>query len=602
MKQIKTNRIRFDIDPAAFDSRFGIIQLEHKDRKYAWKSEILDAFGDPNQGVRSLCYRSGRIYILTDNTATQRIKKEVAGKDSKGVFKSISVLSSEALASEGRKDILAQMLLNALPALGCGPDVQAVNLTGRMQCHHSAWKNKDSRKRPIHVMLDIHVTEEMLLKLDVDTYSAVPAGFKLKDQPLYTLDKSGRMKRSFNQKQKGLFINKRFDDGKSEIPFLCLQDESEFLKSKMGILNRVLSMFKSAYEGVAQISFTYGIDLQDNPELDSAIRRFKKNNKAVIDEWRQRNPYILVKDMVGTDYSADIAEQISGLLNAGTAPSDHSPEIRLIHEADWYSASKEKDPYSTSEGAQHLSLETIAFGGTLSPAVGSILDSCINNLIVKDDLANGRASLWPEGLVLEEDLIFGIIAPANKEGKADSAVMMTIHPDRSFDFKICQADPMSDDETSSLLATVWNENTVGVIRYGNSTIALKNTDMFTIPETDLIQQELRTNASSPIKCKISRSEEARSKFFTAVTDINCFRIDSDSTMAYFNVGIVGSGMNTTIQRGSVVRKFEVITGEDFSGILLTMLTDSHIRNGQMTVIPSPFKYIREFCLASKICE
>ena len=129
---------------------------------------------------------------------------------------------------------------------------------------------------------------------------------------------------------------------------------------------------------------------------------------------------------------------------------------------------------------------------------------------------------------------------------------------------------------------------------GNSMMVLEDTAMFTIPEIEALRQEMARNANDKAKSKVSRSADARRKFFTAVTDINRFRMNGYDEFLY-NVGIIGSGMNTTIQRGSRVRRLRLINGKDFSEDLLVMLTDAHVRNGQMTVLPFPFKYINEYC-------
>lgn len=598
MSHVKTNRIIFKEN--GLDSQYGVIVATHKEAQYAWKSEILDMFETHESGVRAICYRDGSTYVLTDAGKIGDIRRLIAGMDKAGTFSAIGIMSIAELMKTGRSSIALQLLLNALPAIGQDPDMQTVNLTGKMQCHHNAWKQKDSSRKPIHVMLDISVDKDMLLHLDVVTYSAVPRGYPLKDQPVYALDQNGYMRRCFDFKHKGLFIRKRFDNGKSEIPFLCIQDEMEFLKSKMGILQRMVTRFNKSYSGLAEISFEHGIDIPGSESVGEAIEKFKRNNRTVIEKWRGSNPYIAVVDMVKTDYSSEIAGQISSVLN-GDMPQvcSSGPKIHLIHDADWYKANGQDDPHSNNpaeRGVQHLTLETIAFGGNLSDAAKSILESCINNLIVKDDLVLGKMSLGGEAVSFEEDMKFGILAPSRDDEESKDAVIMTIHPDKTIEFNREKVNPltMSQDKLYSYLCTSYADNTRGVIMKGDSMMVLEDTPMFTIPEIEWIMKEMADNARDKSKCKVSRSAEARQKFFTAVTDINRFRMD-DSDEVLYNVGIIGSGMNTTIQRGSRVRRLRLITGKDFSEELLVMLTDAHVRNGQLTVIPFPFKYLNEYC-------
>lgn len=598
MTHIRTNRIIFKEN--GLDTKYGVIVATHKDTRYAWKSEILDAFDTHESGVRSLCYRDGATYVLTEADKVGDVRKLIAGMDKAGAFSTISLTSLSELQKTGRSSIALQLLFNALPSIGQDPYIQTVNLTGRMQCHHNAWKQKDGSRKPIYVMLDIYVDKDMLLNLDVVTYSAVPKGYALKEQPVYALDQNGFMRRCFDFKHKDLYLKKRFDGGKSEVPFLCIQDEMEFLKSKMGILERMITRFNDAYSGFAEISFEYGKDISCSATLQNAIEKFKKANKAVTDRWRESNPYITVKDMVKTDYSSEIATQISTMLNGNTASEGSSgPELHLIHDADWYKIQKQEDPHSNTiseRGVQHLTLETIAFGGNLSGAAKSILDSCINNLIVKDDLALGKMSLGGDAVCIDESMRFGIVVPSRENEDDKDAVIMTIHPDKTIEFIREKVNPltMSQDRLYSYLCTSCNENTRGVIMKGDSMMVLEDTAMFTIPEIEALRHEMAQNANDAAKCKVSRSAEARRKFFTAVTDINRFIIEGSEESLY-NVGIIGSGMNTTIQRRSRVRRLRLINGKVFSEDLLVMLTDAHVRNGQMTVLPFPFKYLHEYC-------
>lgn len=598
MTHIRTNKII--LKEYGLDTKYGVIVATHKDAKYAWRSEILDAFDTYESGVRALCYRDGATYVLAESDKVGDVRKLIAGMDKAGTFSTIFTTTLSELQKAGRSSIDLQLLLNALPSIGQDPDIQTVNLTGRMQCHHNAWKQKDGSRKPIYIMLDIYVDKDMLLNLDVVTYSSVPKGYVLKDQPVYALDQNGFMRRCFDFKHKELFLKKRFDGGKSEVPFLCIQDEMEFMKSKMGILERIITRFNETYSGFAEISFEYGKDISCSESLQKAIDKFKKGNKAVTERWREDNPYITVKDMVKTDYSSELSEQISTMLNGDTAPDGSTgPEFHLIHDAEWYRGQKLKDPHSSSSserGVQHLTLETIAFGGNLSGAIKSILESCINNLIVKDDLSLGKMSLGGDSLTLDEDMRFGVVVLSRESEDSKDAVIMTIHPNKTIEFNREKVNPltMSQDKLYSYLCTSYADNTRGVIMKGDSMMVLEDTPMFTIPEIEWIRKEMADNARDKSKCKVSRSAEARQKFFTAVTDINRFRMD-DSDEVLYNVGIIGSGMNTTIQRGSRVRRLRLITGKDFSEELLVMLTDAHVRNGQLTVIPFPFKYLNEYC-------
>lgn len=595
---IRINKLKLEIDAERFNERFGIIEIIHKDKKYAWKANILDQFSDTSVGVKSTCYRDGAIFVLTDADKAYDIRRIISASDTKGDYISLQIISCKALTAES-PNIVAQLLINSLPAVGIDPTIPSVNLTGKMQCHHSAWKGKDDSRKPAYVTLEINVSSDMLLTLDVVTYSTMRKDMKQNGKPMYQIDESGYMRRCFKKGKGQVYIKKGAAAKKNEVPFLCLQDESEFLKTKMGVLNRVLERFAKEYGDMAKLDFEC-VEPISSPILDGAIKNFKKANKKVSEQWAESHPYIKITDAIGTETSSLIAKQLSVLINGSNEGIDSpAPEIRLIHEADWYKHNKIADPYTAKDlntnGVQHVTIETISFNGELTKAINTILDNCKNNLIVKEDLKKNKISLL--GCELDEDIEFGIVVDGVEKDTKD-AITMTVHRDYTTRVKRKRIDPFttSTDRLYAHICSNWSDEYSGIIRKGDSIMAISDTEMFTLPENELIKKEMRENAGNEAKCKVSRSAEAREKFFTAITDINRFRLDND---IYYNVGILGSGMNTTIQRASRVRKLSLLSGEDFSELILTMLTDAHIRNGQLTVYPVPFKYLHEY---EKLCE
>lgn len=606
----KTSRLLLTIDRTAFDSRFSVLCLcaSQTARRYAWCSPVMDALVENTVNVRSVCYRDYKTYVLVENAGREAVKRAVAAADSAGMYSTIDVLSAyDMMAKDAGESTLTQLLLNALPGIGRGDGCLWTNLTGRFVCHHTAWKGKDSAKHPIHVVLDMAVDQQMNLQLDVRTFSRLQKGDKDNDghRPLYRIDDSGRIRRLFEQKGTEVYIQKRYDNGKSEIPFLCLQDEMDFLTSKMGMLDRAMAQFERVYEGIASLSFAEAV-VQER--LRKSCTEFKRMTVNPRSEWVSRNGIRLV-DMVANDYSEILRKAVAEHLEerysvkASDTP-DGAPELRIIHDRKWYEDRKEKDAHEyqameDTRGVQHLTLETCMFGGVVSNAINTLLDSSINNLIVKDDIAKGRISLvrWAE-YGFASDVVFGIRHGGTDEEDGDEHLaLMTVSPDGTFSLQDRQVDEFTEEKGSLYSAMCAYPALRMAVQYEGNITSIEDSGMFSIPENGLIQKELRDNASSMAKCKISRGDAARELFFTAVTDINSVTMEGEPG-TLFNVGVIGSGMNTTIQRGSRVRIMRAIKGDDLSLRLLPMLAEGHVRNGQLTVLPFPFKYLSEYASIS----
>lgn len=90
-----------------------------------------------------------------------------------------------------------------------------------------------------------------------------------------------------------------------------------------------------------------------------------------------------------------------------------------------------------------------------------------------------------------------------------------------------------------------------------------------------------------------RGEEERREYLSGNIDINYF--DYDDTHAKYSVGEIGNGMKYTIERASVVREIQAVEGSKliFKKVLPLMGVE-FVRHGMLTVVPFPFKYLREY--------
>lgn len=90
-----------------------------------------------------------------------------------------------------------------------------------------------------------------------------------------------------------------------------------------------------------------------------------------------------------------------------------------------------------------------------------------------------------------------------------------------------------------------------------------------------------------------RGEEERREYLSGNIDINYF--DYDDTHAKYSVGEIGNGMKYTIERASVVREIQAVEGSKliFKKVLPLMGVE-FVRYGMLTVVPFPFKYLREY--------
>lgn len=92
-----------------------------------------------------------------------------------------------------------------------------------------------------------------------------------------------------------------------------------------------------------------------------------------------------------------------------------------------------------------------------------------------------------------------------------------------------------------------------------------------------------------------RGEEERREYLSGNIDINY--IEQDEMLARFSVGEIGNGMKYTIERASVVREIQAVEGSELIfKKMLPLMGVEFVRYGMLTVVPFPFKYLREYIL------
>lgn len=136
-------------------------------------------------------------------------------------------------------------------------------------------------------------------------------------------------------------------------------------------------------------------------------------------------------------------------------------------------------------------------------------------------------------------------------------------------------------------AKINSEKIHGIIRDASGNInIIKDTGWFTIPEIDSIKAEL-ANGNTKL-----RGREKRDELLTSCLDIKMF---NDGVSEYYFVGTIGNGMRRLINRAANIRMIEPF--EDLTLLfekLLPLMNVTFVHNGQLTIIPFPFKYLREY--------
>lgn len=590
MSKIRTNKVIPSFCYDEIDRHYDIFCLETSKKYFDRGAKIIDA---PlmKKDVKAVLFETGRRFyvLLNHNSDNLPTLKSLLSDSEYGASVSISQKSSSSL----NETQLLQLLINGLAAKN-NPQLKFNNLTGHLYVFMTEWveKGKDNIIWSIPT-LEIKVTDECILKLNVRTFSSV----KLKNQitfttkkfeeyPKYVLSSDNSLRRKVSDDKDTTmpeFILRQVDNKRNEITFIDISNDASYDATKVGVLTHIVEKFNKIYNGLAKLNFQ---EITEFTSIDTT-NTAKENISSVKNYLSNHN--IKIIDCVNDNHSKNFCENIATLIydkyskkaKIGSRLSKDSLNIRLIHNKDYYEK-KDNDPHQDDTNGytvQHITFEDFSHNSKFA------IRTVIHELIIKEDIRKGIISLfdWTK-LGFSNDISFGI----STKSDCPRYFFMTIKPDGSFIFSEQQMDLFEMNEYSSCVEIFDDDRLIeGIIKYSNDDVlAIRNSGLSTLPEFEGLKAELNSGNTA------LRNRESRDEYLTSVTEIRKYCIDNTD---YYFVGICGYGMKPSIQNSALIRTVEQKkTGNGEFSRLLPLMNVSFVRNGQLTVIPFPFKYLREY--------
>ncbi len=590
---IKTNQLTYTFDKELFSKNYDIFCIRTSEKHFKNGAYIIDAPLLSNN-VCSVLFKSGReIFVLMkSNGSNKSLLKNAILKEDGADRITISQVTPNSL----KDDIVFQLMLNSLGNYE-SPLLKFNNLTGHLYCFHPNWLIR-GRKSEADVVfkvpcLELRLSSEFRLNMEVHTFTSEllrnKIEFKKKkfdEYPKYIFSAHNTLRRKLKDDVGYSFIMRQTKNAKTEIAFLDIQNIDRFNQSKMGILTTVLENFNDRFSSIAHLDFE---SITDYKALDYT-RSVANENKQAISDLLSIKP-IKIVDCIDDEYSKIFCKEICDLLlskygiktSCGKRVAKDHLNIRVIHNAAFYADSDDPHRIFNDVAVQHITFEDF------SECSEFAISTVIHEMLIKADLVKQKISLFDwNTLGLKDDIDFGIEVTDEQNTKY---IFMTIHPDGTFNISEQTLNLFEANKYNQCVEIFENAkmNSVkvhGIIRdaLGNINI-IKDTEWFTIPEIYSIKAEL-TNGNTKL-----RGKEKRNELLSSCLDIKMF---NDGVSEYYFVGTIGNGMRCLINRAANIRKIEPF--EDSILMfekLLPLMNVTFVHNGQLTIIPFPFKYLRE---------
>ena len=588
---IRTNKLECSFDINKIAVKYDFFRIETTETYLKSGALILDAplLENNTCAVRFDSRKSLLVMMHHEDGNKTKLTQVLANVDGSDAItlKSVNV-------SEIKRHEMVQLLLNAMSCYNL-PELRFNNLTGHLYCFHPKWIKKSKGAIWQVPCLELRVSEDMILALNIRTFTSGKLQknitFKKKkyyDYPKYVFSSRNTLRRKLVEDNEDELILRQLDGEKTDIGFLDTKSIDKFKATKMGILASVIESFNENYEDVAHIEFS---QVAASQCIDHDLTAKKANKNAV--KQALKHPVRLV-DQINDEHSEDFLKRVQMVLNGdkwgidaviGQNVLKDSLNIVLIHDADYYEGMD--DPHSLHYDAtiQHITREKYDGDSKFTA------EAIVHELLIKEDIRNKKISLfnWNE-LDVAGDVSFG--AKFTDEESKSRYFFMTVHPDGTFDTKEEFSDLFSQSRFASCMeifdkADIAKENVKGVVMDACGNInAIKDTGWITIPEIIRIKKELEAGNNK------LRSKAKREDLLSSCLDIKSFRVNN---ALYYFVGTIGEGMKYAIHNAANIRRIEPCNNApEFFEKLLPLMNVSFVKNEQLTVVPFPFKYIREW--------
>ena len=656
MQACKTNQLNIRFNFQQIVKEYTIVKFSTSENFIKYGALILDKI-ELELNAKSIIFERGKsFYALFDKNYISNVdlskQLEKIEDGNKLSFKILNKTELELLETH----TLSQLLINSI-ATPNHKRLTFNNLTGKLYLfnpnHLKISKSKDKEQIFKIVGLEFYIAPNCCLQLNVKTFSSVLLSKqmdfskkKLKEYPKYTfVHSTNTLKRvlpSESIKGENLFIlkqtSKKGSLEKNNIPFFDFSNLNEFKNSKIGMLSDVFDSIKEKLSNYLSIDFK-------SAKTNNIIRH------SNTFDYSKLNESIFLIDGIKDENSNEHLESIKGEIE------NHIPNskielykkenktgynVKLIHNKSFYQKYEQKDPYKPSNNIQHITSEDFKLNSKAS------IKAIIKELVIKNDIRNKKISIidWSK-YNYKNKWIFGIKSNID-------FYFLTIEYNGVLSYEKFESDLFNQSEYDELCSIYDNDSNIEFIvkdDIGNINI-IKRTNNFTLPEFEKINDSLiKENSKISIKKDVALSvvnevfeTEKVKEFENKIKQIenwnkenllNCFKNRNDKKIFvdkvkqetgeviksyfrdksryeildsqldihsfkenernYYFVGIKGKGIQQSISRASVIREIETYGNSEYVfENLLPLMNVDFVKNGDLTVLPFPIKYLREW--------
>ena len=502
---IPTNQLQITFDRAAIEKKFVILEAKRDNGDY--QHSLIPDLALQTGRALAVVYESGaRCYILyaRQNLDYKNLKKVLESE-------SDDICLREIPSTELKDHLLAQLLCNAMPALGADGRMYH-NLTGKLYYQHAVWRQGRGEVPRSFWTLRIQLTWDRCVKLSVVTFCQAERKRGAPAEAQYLFDtKSGFLRRLMQEdpdRTSPRFVIGSLDPAhKHTVSFLEFGSWEDFQRSRVGVLHRFLQDVKellAPYLTLHVLSLPEDLRLGDK-ELDPRLESIKA---------RLREVPLYLEDTVGDPSSAALAdrlrrelEQYSGITLQEGTPKPGQALFRIVHNKETYADCPERDPYPKAPrhcAVQHLTVEDFQLSGLdrtgAKPKEDAPLRKVLQEMAVKLDILHGQITCYDWAALGYEAAVNFVIPDEKVEGKNKLLYYrrLQVFPDGRLQFSRWQDQMLWEDAEQEKIAAAFHNKfgkrdfyVEGIVYESPDDIhIIRQTDRYTLPQMEKLSDLL----------------------------------------------------------------------------------------------------------------
>ena len=423
---------------------------------------------------------------------------------------------------------------------------------------------------------------------------------------------------------------------KASMDFLALSGVQDFDKSKMGRTRLTLRKMRREYADIGlEVEFVR-TDLFDGNKYNKKNSGFDKFLKKL---WEGKTIHIIdkVKSPATESIIRGITLDMKKEFDVDIVPSEKVVEddfnivvvrknirdpdhltyddamVQHISQKNFAPIYHRKDEKKLKELFEKIESEKITNQRKSSLVV------ILSDLIIKDDVIHTKQSFfdWYKERILDREPVNTLdrkwrfydrvrIENTDPEHRMDAKYSdkmgcLELDTDGNMTYRLIEETEVKDDFQLQLIWNQFNKdqsNIKGVMSDGENTYAFLSTDVRMIPEIDMIRQKLRDNEKGHANDEsVSLTGDIRTRgsyemYLKACTDVRYAYVKSE---CYYFVGVRGDNIDTVLHWSAGLLRIKRLEGrENVPEVIFDMMLAPFVRLNRFTIVPYPFKYLREF--------